>query len=351
MARQFLSVAALAMLVIGPQHSITAKPTSNIIDLGSLSRGQSSASGINNDAAQIEVVGFSMTAKGVVHGFFWTTPGPMVDLGGLEGCESFARDINNHRQIAGVSTDRSSVRWAVVWTNVDTRWNLEKLPTLIGRGFDDALGINNGIGGDPATVDVVGVSYNRAVAWAKSATGWTVRDLGTLPGDMHSHASDVNDHGDIVGASSNSATGVVNAVLWTSVGVMRLPPLAPDSYTTADAISNGGDVVGTSTDAYGNRHAVRWRNATGWRIEDLGTLGGCCSSGHGVNTLGDVVGMTNFSEQPYGSQHAFLVNSMGMSDLGSIQGSSRAWDVNDFGTVVGEGDVGRTSHALLWRVP
>lgn len=52
MARQILSVAALAMLVIGPQDPITARPTSNILDLGSLSRGQSLAFGVNNDAAQ-----------------------------------------------------------------------------------------------------------------------------------------------------------------------------------------------------------------------------------------------------------------------------------------------------------
>ena len=63
--------------------------------------------------------------------------------------------------------------------------------------------------------------------------------------------------------------------------------------TYALAISNSGDVAGLSTDAAGTRHAVRWRSSAGWAVEDLGTLGGCCSEGYGINTFGDVVGVSN----------------------------------------------------------
>jgi probable HAF family extracellular repeat protein len=81
-------------------------------------------------------------------------------------------------------------------------------------------------------------------------------------------------------------------------------------------------VAGTSTDASGNRHAVRWRSTTGWRIEDLGTLGGCCSDGYGVNSLGDVVGISTFGGQRSRAQHAFLSNSTGMSDLGRFMAAA-----------------------------
>ena len=50
--------------------------------------------------------------------FFWTAPAPMVGLGGLDGCDSYASDINNHREIAGGSADGRRRRWAVVWSKV-----------------------------------------------------------------------------------------------------------------------------------------------------------------------------------------------------------------------------------------
>ena len=84
----------------------------------------------------------------------------------------------------------------------------------------------------------------------------------------------------------------------------RLPSLGGNT-TYALAVSNGGDVAGLSTDPSGTRHAVRWRSSAGWAVEDLGTLGGCCSEGYGINMFGDVVGVSNLGKRS-GTQRAFL---------------------------------------------
>jgi probable HAF family extracellular repeat protein len=189
------------------------------------------------------------------------------------------------------------------------------------------------------------------VKWTKSGAGWTLQVLGTLPGDTGSSAADVNDHGEIVGSSGKS--GVNSGFLWTAANGMRRLPSLSDGNTQAVAISNSGDIAGFSTDASGNSHAVRWRAATAWQLEDLGSLGGCCSFAEGINNLGDIVGTSNFGRRAAGNQHAFLVasTSTGMTDLGAIRGSSVARDLNDFGVVVGGGRTGKSHHALLWRLP
>lgn len=357
MARTLFPVAAFLVVMIVPQQSATAaRPGSNITDLGTLGGSFSDAFGINNDPIAIYVVGRSTTADESLHAFVWTAPaGPMIDLGTLGGRTSVAFDINDHGQIAGQSETGPGQRWAVVWTNTDGTWTAENLGTLTGACCALAIGLNNGSDRDPATVAVVGNSRVsptafHAAMWTKSPAGWNVRDLGTLPGDTDSVAWGVNDYEAVVGSSSNAVTGLASAFLWNAAtGMRRLPSLSGN--TGALAISNGGDIAGFSTDSSGNPHAVRWRAATAWQLEDLGTLGGCCSGAEGINNLGDVVGTSNFGQRA-GLQHAFLVpsTSTGMTDLGAMRGDSWARDLNDFGVAVGGGRVRQSLHALLWRL-
>jgi probable HAF family extracellular repeat protein len=95
----------------------------------------------------------------------------------------------------------------------------------------------------------------------------------------------------IVGTSLD-ASNIGRGFLWTTVtGMVELDSLGGDTY--AVAINNSGDVAGLSADVSGNRHAVRWRAAENWEIEDLGTLDeGCCSQGFGINSFGDVAGVS-----------------------------------------------------------
>ena len=354
MTRLLLSATAVALALLLPNHSMSAaKPSSNFVDLGTLGGGFSDAFGINNDPISVQVVGRSTRADGFVHAFFWKSPAPMVDLGTFGGGNSFAFDINDHGQVAGSSEDASRRQWAAVWSLSGSTWTIENLGTATGACCAHAQGINNGLAGNPAGVAVVGGSIvssgeTHAAVWTRSASGWAVQTLGTLPGDMSSTAHDVNDSGTIVG-SSGRGVDISRAFLWTAAaGMSPLPGLGGDT-TYALAVNNSGDVAGLSTDRAGTRHAVRWRASAGWAIEDLGTLGGCCSEGYGINSFGDVAGVSSLGKRS-STQHGFLARPGAiMTDL-AAQGQSWARDLNDFGVVVGGGG-SRQVHAVLWRVP
>jgi probable HAF family extracellular repeat protein len=355
---QLLSAAALASVLMAPQlYATAAESVGNITDLGTLGGQFSDAFGINNingDLMSVEIVGRSTTTAGFLHAFVWTAPGPMVDLGTFGGNYAVAYEINNHGQIVGQSEDASRQRWAVVWTNTGAGWVIENLGTLTGACCAGAFGINNGTAGDTTTAAVAESSGGHAVVWTYTGLGWAIRDLGTLPGDEYSSAHDVSDVGDVVGLSQSDASTVTSGFLWRlATGTMlKLPGLGGDE-TYALRINNSSDVAGLSRDAAGTRHAVRWRSATNWAVEDLGTLGGCCSEGYGINSFGDVVGVSNFSQRRGSVQHAFefLAGAIDMTDLGALHGDSWARDVNDFGYVVGGGRTGKSTHALLWRLP
>ena len=354
MTRHLLLATAVAAVLLMPHQSVRAARSTSLVDLGHLGGGISDAFGINNDASSIQVVGRSTRADGFVHAFFWTSPGPMIDLGTFGGGNSYAWDINQHGQIAGSSEDASRQEWAAVWTRIGGTWTLENLGTVTGACCASARGINNGTAGDPAAVAVVGGSTvgsgaSHAAVWTMSGGGWALQTLGTLPDDTFSVATDVNDEGTVVGLSGRGTGTVASGFLWTAATGMSTLPGLGGQLTYALAINDGGDVAGLSTDAAGTRHAVRWRASEGWAVEDLGTLGGCCSESYGINTFGDVVGVSAVGKRS-GTQHGFLARPGAiMMDL-MARGQSAARDLNDFGAVVGSGG-GGLPHAVLWRVP
>ena len=73
--------------------------------------------------------------------------------------------------------------------------------------------------------------------------------------------------------------------------------------------------------------------ASSYEVVNLGTLGGSRSSAYGINSRGQVVGV---SETVDGDVHAFLWNDGTMIDLGTFGGrTSYAYRIDDSGTVVG----------------
>ena len=130
--------------------------------------------------------------------------------------------------------------------------------------------------------------------------------------------------------------------------MVALPGLGGN--TSAAAIANNGDIAGTSIDAAGNSHAVRWR-AIDDAIEDLGTLGGCCSAGSGINTAGTVVGWSDVSSAVTRviSVPFSLTREHAMTEPGGPRGQSAARALNDFGTIAGTIFSGQT-HAVIWKL-
>ncbi len=164
-----------------------------------------------------------------------------------------------------------------------------------------------------------------------------IRDLGTLPGGDHSSAFAINDSGVVVGTSNTSTSS--HAFSWTPAqGLRDLGTLPGANASSAFAINNQGQIAGSS-----GAHAALW---TDGNIQDLGTLGGATSEAHGVNNLGQVVGLSDTSSGP----HAFLWRDGAMQDLGLLPGdtSSRADHINDSGMVVGASQGSGGVRAFVW---
>ena len=86
-------------------------------------------------------------------------------------------------------------------------------------------------------------------------------------------------------------------------------------------------------------------------FEDLGVVRGGWSAGLAVNKSGQATGNTEATTT--GQIHAFLYTSR-MADLGTLGQqslSSRAWDINDSGHVVGFADITSRTYSLFLYTP
>ena len=177
---------------------------------------------------------------------------------------------------------------------------------------------------------------------------YTVTDLGTFPGGSYSYANGINAGGQVIGYSEvpggdehafrTTATGGIDAA-------SDLGTLPGGSYSYANGINASGQVVGFGDFDNSYTHAFR-TTATGGidAASDLGTLpGGSYSSAKGINASGQLVG--DFS-QSSNYTHAFRTMATGRidaaSDLGILPGGSYSYatGINASGQVVGVGDFG-----------
>jgi len=357
-----------------------------LTDLGTLGGSHSEALAINSRG---QVAGFSTTATGERHAFFWDG-GAMRDLGvfagGTFGTPFIA--LNDAGQVAFTSVVASGERHAVLWDGMTVR----DLGTL-GGNYSEATAIN-------ATGQVVGFSRIaaggfdvHAVVWDRGVlrdlgpgralainargqvtgfgaahaflwNGTTLMDLGTLGGGT-SMGTIINQRGQVAGLSS-LASGTSHAFFWDGAAMQDLGavgnadwPGDPSSwFSGATAINARGRVAGFSAGFLPAQElAFVWDGTT---MRSLGTLGGADSHAMAMNDRGQVVGQAALpSSTCYNYEigcHAFLWNSTTMIDLGSLgSGPSVALAVNRQGQIAGwssSGDLHLDApiHAVVWTI-
>ena len=187
------------------------------------------------------------------------------------------------------------------------------------------------------------------------AVSWEIERFVVLPSLADgggSGASGINSGGQIVG-QSESETGEMMPVIWDhgEVTALRTLGTGPTSGGFARDINDLGQIVGASwTSENWGAHAVSWQDGA---ITDLGCLPGdvrCVAVA--INGRGQIVG---WSETPAGESHPVLWQDGHIAALGTLSGDpyGAAIDINDRGQIVGFSDLGRrelsTGPLARWR--
>jgi probable HAF family extracellular repeat protein len=173
-------------------------------------------------------------------------------------------------------------------------------------------------------------------------------DLGVYPGYDSSDAVGVNNHGQIVGNSSNA---IYNKVFIYKNGLFRHVPAPAGAVNIyAGGINEGGDVTGTLQLPTDHLHAFVYHAGTSVDLGTLGNLPNGESAGVAINDRGQIAG---WSSGIGFRSHAVLITDGQMKDLGTIPAddpfaTSVATGVDQRGWVVGmSDDGGGTTYAFL----
>ncbi|HEY1868309.1 MAG TPA: hypothetical protein VGG70_08405 [Candidatus Cybelea sp.] len=278
----------------------------NVVNLGTFGGTYSNANAINNRGW---VTGWAeLSGNKVLHAALWQV-GHKTDLGTLGGPNSAvnAFDHNNRGVISGLSdasqTDPYDENWCEDGNSricLGFRWRngvMTPLPTLGG---------NNGVADDVNNRDqIIGVAETSTQdqrcqapqVFDYYATIWQpngkVQALPPYSGDIVSAALSTNQNGQVVGVSGLCVFPLnpIHAVLWQNGSAIDLGNLGGSEGNVGNDINNRGQVVGAS-DLPGDltQHAYLWQNGV---MTDLGTLPGDASSfAFGINDKGQIVGQS-----------------------------------------------------------
>ncbi len=327
----------------------------NIVNLGTPGGPSSFALDVN-ESRQVTGNGRYTSTNSRLHAFFWSE-NSISDIGYLTNGVEFSRGyaINDAGMIVGESDN--NVSKAFLWDGT----NMVNIGTL-GGSSAVAHDINN-------AGEIVGASSNGSASRPyKRLPNGTFIDLGTLLGTTNSsgRAWSINEAGVAVGLSRNAANTTSQATLWSGGGVTALGSLnGGTNFSQAYAISDSNVVVGSSvagkvspTSSTDLNHAFVWTNGV---MVDLGAHPSNTNYIHSeakdVNNAGEIVGYAaKFFGSPTSGGAAMLWRNGEAIDLNTVVPPGSGWvlqsaeGINEHGDIVGYGSYqGQTRAFLLVR--
>jgi len=306
----------------------------NSLSFGGNRKGQSvgGAETSNSDPDGEDFCGFAamgIPSSGTCLPFVWQH-GAMAPLPTLGGNNGIANQINSRGVVAGqaetVIRDKDCPGpqlfhfKPVVWEQGQIR----RLRTVGGDPDGVALAINEagdvaGASGTCSTFSptlLISLLPHHALLWENRKP----TDLGTLGGQFGNVALNLNNKGQVVGASDLSGDATSHAFLWTrETGMQDLGTLPGDVISAAIGINDRGEIVGVSLDQYFNLHAYILRHGQMTDLNDLITgdspllLLLPCS----INARGEITGLA--VDTRTGEPHGFLA-----TPVQSAGGSAKA---------------------------
>lgn len=208
---------------------------------------------------------------------------------GLSGQTAVGEDINDNGWVTGNSLKSSQFDdRGFIW-NPDSGDFID-LGTLGRNGFINANAINNKnqvVGGAPDPI-----TFNqRGFIWSDLSGMSPLENL--LSGNQ-SEATDINEHGLVVGFGDNSVRTV--AVYWEGTSATALPNLG-GNFATAEAVNESGLIVGWAELPDRSERALAWKNG---QLYDLNIVASSMlpsdwtlRRAYGVNDHGDIVGVAD----------------------------------------------------------
>jgi probable HAF family extracellular repeat protein len=194
-----------------------------------------------------------------------------------------------------------------------------------------------------------------------AAGGYTITDLGTLPGSASTWdwQQSINNDGVVAAYANNTADPNAfagdSSFLWKNGKITHLPGLFGATDTVAFSLNNEGQVVGRSTPAGEKNHAVLWDHGV---IQKLGELPGQPGHGHNssaavkINDRGQAVGYSRNTVDFPNTRQAVLWYKGTIAQLPPLPNGGNLDEglgINEEGQIVGfSGPAGGPEHPALW---
>jgi probable HAF family extracellular repeat protein len=219
---------------------------STLLELGTLGGDNSYARAINDSG---RVVGSADNAEAIQHGFLYSG-GRMRDLGTLGGLYSSAEGINNAGRIVGGSSTSDTFEGILPVAYIYSRNRMNAIGTLPDGDSSIAHAINNPgqvVGRSAISTDDPPEHPYHAFLYSRGV----MTDLGTL-GGLFSYATAINDAGAIVGEAGTgvlwpSGHFVPHAFLFVDGAMQDLGAFGGEfAGSQAHDINNRGQIVGAS---------------------------------------------------------------------------------------------------------